>query len=175
MRRLTGKCAIGAQVVIGLTAALGGGESQAGDDIPTMDKVVATAPRFDAIMIPSPGSRYGRSVDRVEFRRAETSDKTKDSTDLPCDKASQDGNLKGNPINIATGNKLEPELDFAAVGEWPLYLSRTYNWLWEPPRPGALRCEVVKQLRLSSWLLEGHLLPQSGDSGVYGHWLGHGC
>ena len=38
--------------------------------------------------------------------------------------------VKGNPIDIATGNKLEPELDFAAEGEMPLYLQRTYNHHW---------------------------------------------
>lgn len=33
----------------------------------------------------------------------------------------------GNPIIFSTGNKIEPELDFATNGEMPLLLARTYN------------------------------------------------
>ncbi len=33
----------------------------------------------------------------------------------------------GNPIVYSTGNKIEPETDFALPGEVPLYLTRTYN------------------------------------------------
>ncbi|RZA21282.1 MAG: RHS repeat protein [Lysobacteraceae bacterium] len=40
------------------------------------------------------------------------------------------GTCEGNPIVYATGNKIEPELDFEATGEVPLYLKRTYNHYW---------------------------------------------
>lgn len=36
-------------------------------------------------------------------------------------------NAAGNPIIYSTGNKVEPETDFALPGEVPLYLTRTYN------------------------------------------------
>jgi RHS repeat-associated protein len=36
----------------------------------------------------------------------------------------------GNPVNFATGNKVEPEQDFATRGEFPLELTRTYNSRW---------------------------------------------
>ena len=36
----------------------------------------------------------------------------------------------GNPVVIATGNKIEPELDFGSSGEAALSLSRTYNHYW---------------------------------------------
>lgn len=36
----------------------------------------------------------------------------------------------GNPVILATGNKIEPELDFDSAGEMGLYLSRVYNKQW---------------------------------------------
>lgn len=38
----------------------------------------------------------------------------------------------GNPVVLSTGNKIEPEPehDFAASSEVPLWLSRTYNHYW---------------------------------------------
>lgn len=54
--------------------------------------------------------------------------------------------MRGNPINIATGNKLEPEFDFATGGEWPLTLSRTYNWLWSAPGPGLFGTKWMSSL-----------------------------
>ncbi len=37
---------------------------------------------------------------------------------------------RGNPIVLSTGNKVEPEVDFASTGEMPLTLVRTYNHAW---------------------------------------------
>ncbi len=37
---------------------------------------------------------------------------------------------KGNPIIVATGNKIEPETDFVTSGEIPLFLKRSYNRYW---------------------------------------------
>lgn len=37
---------------------------------------------------------------------------------------------EGNPVIYATGNKVEPELDFTTTGEVPLYLQRVYNHFW---------------------------------------------
>lgn len=41
------------------------------------------------------------------------------------------GEKCGNPILPSSGNKIEPELDFTTSGEFPLHLSRTYNYLWD--------------------------------------------
>ncbi len=38
---------------------------------------------------------------------------------------------KGNPILIATGNKVEEELDFSGEGQAPLWLERTYSHYWK--------------------------------------------
>lgn len=57
--------------------------------------------------------------------------------EAPEDKASnadcQNGGdgVRGNPIDIANGNKLESDLDFSTGGELPLYLERRYNLNWE--------------------------------------------
>ena len=45
--------------------------------------------------------------------------------DKPEDKVAS-----GNPVVLATGNKIEPEMDFAAGGEMGLRLRRTYNRSW---------------------------------------------
>lgn len=37
----------------------------------------------------------------------------------------------GNPVLLSTGNKIEPEYDFATTGEMALSLSRTYNHYWQ--------------------------------------------
>lgn len=37
----------------------------------------------------------------------------------------------GNPVVLATGNKIEPELDFATSGQAALHLERTYNHFWK--------------------------------------------
>lgn len=45
------------------------------------------------------------------------------SEKTPCEQS-------GNPIVLSTGNKIEPEADFASSGEMPLSLVRTYNAYW---------------------------------------------
>ena len=40
-------------------------------------------------------------------------------------------NTAGNPVILSTGNKIEPEFDFATSGEFPLTLERTYNHYWQ--------------------------------------------
>lgn len=47
------------------------------------------------------------------------------NADVDCDKTTA-----GNPVVIATGNKIEPETDFIGSGDMPLSLSRTYNRHW---------------------------------------------
>jgi RHS repeat-associated protein len=49
------------------------------------------------------------------------------ATTTDCDKQDHNGS---NPIVPATGNKIEPEFDFATSGEEPLILTREYNHLW---------------------------------------------
>lgn len=55
----------------------------------------------------------------------------------PCDNGEVDSSVApktvGNPVVLATGNKIEPELDFRSSGEMGLFLQRTYNHYW----PGA--------------------------------------
>jgi YD repeat-containing protein len=84
--------------------------------------------------IGSTGARFGRSTEGREQQGNDSdkeSDDDEDSSEQPCPQSdTASDTLKGNPIYIATGNKLEPELDFAASGEWPLYLKRTYNHHW---------------------------------------------
>jgi len=86
------------------------------------------------------GARFSRPTGGGEYS-AEESDKDeesdKESKADPCTDAQGDL-VKGNPIYIATGNKLEPELDFAAEGEWPLFLKRTYNHHWVEAEDGGL-------------------------------------
>lgn len=38
--------------------------------------------------------------------------------------------LRGDQVDIASGNKLDSQLDFSTGGELPLYLQRTYNLNW---------------------------------------------
>lgn len=53
--------------------------------------------------------------------------RTPGQTENDSKDADETGCPKGNPILISTGNKIEPELDFAGAGEMGLYLQRTYN------------------------------------------------
>jgi YD repeat-containing protein len=48
----------------------------------------------------------------------------------PTKDATINGDCGGNPVIRSNGNKVEPELDFAAQGELGLYLKRTYNHYW---------------------------------------------
>lgn len=55
---------------------------------------------------------------------APTANEQETEVRLKCSESS------GNPVVLYTGNKVEAELDFAARGEMPLYLARTYNRHW---------------------------------------------
>jgi YD repeat-containing protein len=55
-------------------------------------------------------------------KEQETNDKQGSS---PCE-----GETSANPVVLSTGNKVEPELDFASTGEMGLFLQRTYNHHW---------------------------------------------
>ena len=53
---------------------------------------------------------------------------------IPCDKETTPGAapvVVANPVVLATGNKIETELDFSTSGERPLHLERTYNHYWQ--------------------------------------------
>ena len=57
-----------------------------------------------------------------------------DASEPECGGALQGGAFKvqsGNPVLLATGNKIEPETDFASQGEMGLTLTRTYNHFWQ--------------------------------------------
>ena len=49
--------------------------------------------------------------------------------DGPCGDGSNPSS--GNPIVLATGNKVETEVDFESAGEMPLTLGRTYDHFWK--------------------------------------------
>ncbi|KRD74977.1 hypothetical protein ASE43_17475 [Lysobacter sp. Root983] len=68
-----------------------------------------------------------RNVDGSELRLNDG------GAQAPDDKKANDRKCPrhGNPIILATGNKTEPELDFAAVGEMPLHLQRVWNQHWD--------------------------------------------
>jgi RHS repeat-associated protein len=51
-------------------------------------------------------------------------------TDTNKDAALDPKNCAGNPIIYSTGNKIEPEVDFASDGQMVLSLHRTYNNYW---------------------------------------------
>ena len=118
------------------------------EDLPTtpMESVLVTA---DPVPEPSPfthgvatsfamGVQRNPNSDRRDFRENDGEDEevTDASYSGPCPESADgtDGAASnpatGNPIVLATGNKVETELDFASAGEMPLTLSRTYNHYW---------------------------------------------
>lgn len=77
----------------------------------------------------SGGARFGGSGERGIGEPRKENDGQQEAQD---DKDSKEDCPKsGNPIVIASGNKIEPELDFAAAGEMGLHLKRTWNQHWD--------------------------------------------
>jgi YD repeat-containing protein len=103
---------------------------------------------------------------------------------------------KGNPIIPSTGNKIDPELDFASYGQMPLSLSRTYNHYWTGvglfgmhwhsnldykltfgstvvnacyPRPGGGTCGIGSNTIIYAWLPDGRTVKyiQNTGNGVF--------
>jgi RHS repeat-associated protein len=108
------------------------------------DKIVVTAPRPpDAPLpslpnygtptraMPSPYRAGGGPSSPNPGEQTDVQD-ANDKEDCNGADASSTGapGTGGNPIVLATGNKVEHELDFAAEGEMALHLRRTYNHLW---------------------------------------------
>lgn len=48
-----------------------------------------------------------------------------------CPGTDGDNPGSGNPVVLATGNKIETERDFTGTGPYGLFLERTYNFLWK--------------------------------------------
>lgn len=65
------------------------------------------------------GNGGGGAAPNATAKEQETDDRKKDCS-----------NVEGNPVVLYTGNKVEPELDFASGGELGLFLQRTYNHQW---------------------------------------------
>jgi len=65
------------------------------------------------------GGGGGRFISARTSKEQETDDKEGDCS-----------GQEGNPVVLYTGNKVEPEMDFASNGEMGLYLQRTYNHHW---------------------------------------------
>ncbi len=85
---------------------------------------------------------YGSSGGSTRSGRVENPGVTNAKQQDPCGntgtvsvgdpvQVSSASSTSGNPIVLSTGNKIEPELDFASSGEFPLGLSRTYNHYWQ--------------------------------------------
>jgi len=72
------------------------------------------------------GGARGAFLANNTSKEQETDDKQDDCVNA----APTDGGTAGNPVVLYTGNKVEPELDFASNGEMGLYLQRTYNHHW---------------------------------------------
>ena len=101
----------------------------------------------------------------------------------------------GNPVVIATGNKIEPELDFMSRGEMPLGLQRLYNHYFQGvgifgkhwisnfdykltfgttavnacfPRPGGGACGVGANTIIYVWRPDGRTLKYvKGSDGIF--------
>lgn len=65
-----------------------------------------------------------RPLGRVSLRADTAKEQETDDRNDDCTQ------VRGNPVVLYTGNKIEPELDFAGAGEMPLILQRTYNHHW---------------------------------------------
>lgn len=50
---------------------------------------------------------------------------------VPCPKGGQAATTVGNPVVFSTGNKVEPETDFASGGQAGLSLTHTYDGYWD--------------------------------------------
>lgn len=103
---------------------------------------------------------------------------------------------RGNPIVIATGNKIEPERDFGSGGEIPLSLSRSYNHYWAGvglfgkhwlsnhdfrltfgthqvdacyPRPGGGACGIGAHNTIYAWRPDGRTIAfiRNAGDGIY--------
>jgi len=71
------------------------------------------------IQLPIGGGGGGTAAPAQTSKEQETDDSEDDCPEV-----------SGNPVVLYTGNKVEPELDFASQGEMGLYLQRTYNHHW---------------------------------------------
>lgn len=114
----------------------------------------------------------------------------------PFDPCSQTQSPKaGNPVVLATGNKIEPEVDFVAGGEMPLALTRLYNHYFQGaglfgkhwisnfdykltfgtvalnacfPRPGGGACGIGANTVIYAWRPDGRTLKYvKGSDGVF--------
>ena len=103
---------------------------------------------------------------------------------------------KGNPIVYATGNKIEPEMDFVSQGEMGLALGRTYNHFWRGvglfgkhwvsnldykltfgtteidacyPRPGGGVCGIGTHTEIFAWRPDGRTIKyiRNASDGVF--------
>lgn len=106
------------------------------ESIPTLDKIQAiqgpilvragtlrAIPNFFSVSgAPSFQTNHGEKVDGQDANQTKNCDDSSESDPQPTS--------AGNPIIMATGNKVETETDFTTTGEMPLGLSRTYNHYW---------------------------------------------
>lgn len=137
MRKLTK-----AQVVV-LVGTLAIGTVNANDDDEAATtlgsvQVIGTRPSWPTTGIPygfNPtwgSDRYSGSSSHNYASSSGGSDSraSDDPTDCEGKGGPETKATSGNPVVLVTGNKIEPEIDFAAAGEMGLRLRRTYNHFW---------------------------------------------
>ena len=88
------------------------------------------APREPQNGGPLGGGGGGGTVGTVPNQGDQPNNKRDSNQKSNCDRA---GGVQqaGNPVVFSTGNKIEPEVDFASGGEMGLRLTRTYNFYWD--------------------------------------------
>lgn len=110
-------------------------DARDGSNPPTdLPRVTVTAPKFEdwnPYWFGSVGANFGHGGDLYGGDAfTETSTADEQQTDDKQDASSCDKETTANPVVLSTGNKVEPELDFASGGEMGLFLQRTYNHHW---------------------------------------------
>lgn len=119
----------------------GGGQAGYGGRPPTdLETVVAQGFRlaqfnnsfsgFGDSYRPPTASSIGGSGSGFAPATTDKGQQSDDKSDSPCPDGAAATEIVGNPVVLATGNKVEHELDFASGGEMGLYLARTYNHHW---------------------------------------------
>ncbi|MFP7722732.1 DUF6531 domain-containing protein [Lysobacter sp. A3-1-A15] len=146
------------------------------------------------------GGGGATTLDPVIVRGVRPNDKddTVPTSSVLVDDVDPDPNrsCRGNPIIPATGNKIEPELDFASAGEMGLSLQRVYNHYWQGaglfgkhwvsnfdyritfgttaidscyPRPGGGSCGIAANTVIYAWRPDGRTIKfvRNATDGVF--------
>lgn len=192
--------------LIVVLVALMWGDSLRAEDVPTDDPVVVTATceerggRRDSSGVCLVGNVgysdiFNRPPPIIDLDSVVVVGSNADGNE-PFDPCADNASPKaGNPVVIATGNKIEPEVDFMSRGEMPLGLQRLYNHYFEGvgifgkhwisnfdykltfgttavnacfPRPGGGACGVGANTIIYVWRPDGRTLKYvKGVDGIF--------